>query len=191
MLTALERLLLLFSVITLLAPAAADAQLTPSPGDRVRITQIDGSVHTGELRMSSSSDVQILDDDLNRALIIPSAEVAGLERSLGKQGSFSKTFFTTVGIGAGVGFLLVGPFIPVCESYGPCSPGSRGTAMVQGMALVGLAAIPIGIVAGVVRKTERWAPTNWGGEISVVPSLGLAPDGAVQLSIGVPFGGGS
>ena len=187
----LERFTILLAAITLLGPAPVDAQLTPAPGDRVRITQVDGSVHTGVLRGSSSSDLQILDDDLDRALIIPAAEVAGLERSLGKHGSFSKNFFVTMGIGAGVGFFLVGPFLPYSEGPGGSEPGSRATAMVQGGVLGAVFAIPVGIVAGLVRKSERWATAPWSGGTPVMPSIGLNPCGAVQLSIGFPLGGGS
>jgi hypothetical protein len=187
----LPRLAFLLATIPLLVPVSVDAQLAPAPGDRVRITQVDGSVHTGVLRGSSSSDLQILEDDRERALIIPAAEVAGLERSLGKQGSFGKTLVSTVAIGAGVGLLVVGPFLPFDESCILCSPGSRGAAMVQGMTVIGLAAVPVGILLGAARKSERWAPAPWGGEASVLPGVRVEPDGVVQLSIRFPLGGGS
>lgn len=187
----LPRLAILLATISLLVPGSVDAQLAPALGDRVRITQVDGSVLTGVLRGSSSSNLQILEDDQDRALIIPAAEVAGFERSLGRQGSFGKTFLSTVAIGAGVGLLVVGPFLPFDESCYICSPGSRRAAMVQGMAVIGLAVVPVGILLGATRKSERWAPVPWGGEASVLPGVRVEPDGVVQLSIRFPLGGGS
>lgn len=183
------RLTILSVAIAVLAPASAATQLTPSPGDRVRVSQVDGGVRTGELRRSSSAELEIFDDEVNRVLLIPAAEVAGLERSLGKHRSFGKTFWATFGIGAGVGLIGVGPFIPVCESIGPCSPGSRGAAMVQGMALGALVAIPIGLVRGVTRRTERWAPASVPSGSSEWSLVG-APDGSIGLRFTFPMGGG-
>ncbi len=144
------------------------------------------------MRNWSTSEIQLLDDEFDGVLAIPTDEILGIERSLGEQGSFGKTLFATIGIGAGVGFFLVGPFLPVCEqpSYGPCSPGSRGTAMAQGMVLGGLIAIPVGVILGASRKTERWAPVSTPGTDDTF-SFVAGMDGSVGGRITFPVGGGS
>ena len=189
----LRRIILLAALVAF-GPVAADAQFAPEAGDRLRITQTDGTVRTGRLRTFSSTEIQLFDDGADEALLISGEDVAGIERSLGSQRSFGKTFLVTVGIGTAAGMVGFGATRPVEEgllcSIDSSTYCSRGEALWKG-ALVGAAySVPIAVVLGVLVKRERWEAVGRSGESAASFSLVPGRDGSIGARVSLPVGGG-
>ena len=72
-------------------PSAGSAQAVPSPGDRIRIKHVDGTVLTGTLTTFSPETIQLSvgsDDRMVEGVEVPVARIEVLETSLGRQPRF-------------------------------------------------------------------------------------------------------
>ena len=73
-------------------PSDSSAQAVLSPGDRIRIKQVDGTVLTGTLAALSPETIQLSVGSDDRMAEIPVARIAVLETSLGRHRRFAKYF---------------------------------------------------------------------------------------------------
>ena len=73
----------LVALIAVLPPTGA-AQAPPSPGDRIRIRQVDGTVLTGTLDLWSTETVRLSGESADRRWEIPVSAIETLEMSLGR-----------------------------------------------------------------------------------------------------------
>ena len=169
-------------------PSAIGAQQDPPTGERVRVTRLDGTVVTGTLESASLDlpDLVVLHGDSTFA--IPRIEIEGVQRSLGRGPGFLKGFGATVlatALGGGALFALRwSPCTDWCFWY----PNSRGDAFHWGAAIGGAVGVPIGLIAGLITRSERWEALTLddpsGVELSVQP-LGL---GSLGVTGRIRFG---
>ena len=148
------RLSLVLAVL-LAAPLPGAAQDLAAPGARVRVIASDGSTSVGTLNELTADSIRIV-DAAQRTLTLVRAG-ATVERSLGRRKNFWKHFAIGT-VAVATGGALVSAF-----TWSECSscwiyPESRAEAFAWGLAAGGVVGIPIGIIAGLAIKVERWEP---------------------------------
>ena len=158
-------------------PAATVGQASPDAGARVRVHDSTGEIVTGVLEFVSPEELQLRSDRGPRYRI-PRSEVERLETSLGDHRRFGRNFAIAVGISS----FAVGTVSAV--SWSPCTqtgfmacflhPTSRGEALSMGLIGGALLGVPIGVIAGLAGKHERWEPLAFGGH-GGSPAISLQP----------------
>ncbi len=137
-------------------PSDGSAQSVPSPGERIRIKQVDGTVLTGRLATLSPETIQLWigSDDLAE---VPVARIEVLETSLGKSSS-SKNVAITMVVGAVVGAAIGDQAWEPCTFFciSPFQSETRSSAVYAGLGIGFL----VGFPAGFLIKSERWSPVS-------------------------------
>ena len=87
-------------------PSDGSLQAIPSPGDRIRIRQVDTTVLTGTLDTWSTETVQLSDESVDRRMDVPVSAIEALEMSLGRERRFSKYYGLTVAASSIVGGVI-------------------------------------------------------------------------------------
>ena len=116
------RTIVFLMMLTSVLPSDGSAQASPSPGLRIRIKQVDGTVLTGTLSTRSAETIQLSvgSSRVEGTIAIPRSEIATLERQQGTRGRG--------GAGSIIG-LLAGGAIAVAtlkESQDDCELGVPG-----------------------------------------------------------------
>lgn len=167
----------LVALIAVLPPTGA-AQAPPSPGDRIRIRQVDGTVLTGTLDLWSTETVRLSGESADRRWEIPVSAIETLEMSLGRSHSFGKYYGLTVAVSS-----IVGGIIGLTKSSSSSS-FHRGRSA-GGGALVGyLVGIPLGAFAGSRITKERWIPVATLGPAAPGPTIRRVIGSEVGLTAG-------
>ena len=174
-------------------PAAGAAQTAPIPGDRIRITQADGTVVAGTLATWSANAVRLSPDRLGGTVDIPAETIDVFETSLSRETNFAKHFANTVGFVAAAGGVIG------AATWSPCEPttlfgcvgasNSRGQAFLVGAGVLGIAlGVPIGVLRGFGVKDERWRPVALPPRTE--PGLAIRPliGNGVGLAASMPVG---
>ncbi len=137
-------------------PSGGLAQAVPSPGDRIRIKQVDGTVLTGTLATLSTEAVQ-LSVGTDRA-DVPVERIDVLETSLGLHRNVGKYIGWTVGIGAIVGAAYGGINWEASNSSSSFSGlNTVGMNIVAGFFAGALIGLPVGVIIGLGSDyEEQW-----------------------------------
>ena len=139
-------------------PSDGSSQAVPSPGDRIRIRQVDGTSLTGTFSTRSEETIQLSVGVAGPMVEVPLEGIEALEISLGRQRRFVKyiglTAAATSIVGATIGFIAY-------ESYEPCSflcfgPETRSEYTLIGFGIGVLVGLPLGAIIGYVVREERW-----------------------------------
>ena len=113
----MTRTIVFLMTLMFVLPSDGPAQ-APSPGDRIRIRQVDGTLLTGTLSTRSAETIQLSVGAAGPMVEVPVEGIEALEISLGRQRRFVKYIGLTVAatsiVGATIGFIAY-------ESYEPCS----------------------------------------------------------------------
>ena len=150
-------LMTLMSVLPSDGPAQA-----PSPGDRIRIRQVDGTLLTGTFSTRSAETIQLSVGAAGPMVEVPVEGIEILEISLGRQRRSGKYFGLTVAaasiVGATIGFIAY-------EDSEPCSflcfgPDTRTEYIALGFAGGALVGLPLGAIIGSDVREERWDPVS-------------------------------
>jgi len=168
------------------------AQVAPSAGDRVRLQSPDSVVLVGVISAVTPESIVFRENGTDLEVVIPLAEAAGLERSLGRRRSFGKYFWGTVGLSAAVGGLGYGLSWSPCTETGflACflEPDSRTEAFGWGLAGGTLVGVPLGVIIGLGVRSEEWEPLTVPGTgdttISITPIVGSRFGVAGSISLG-------
>ena len=112
----MPRAMVLLMTLMFVLPSDGPAQVVPTPGDRIRIKQVDGTFLTGTLSTVSAEAIQLSVDSsrVGRGIAIPRSQIVTLER---QQGTHNKS-----SLGAIVG-LLAGGAIAVATFPDRSCPG--------------------------------------------------------------------
>ena len=142
-------------------PSDGSAQ-APSPGDRIRIRQMDGTLLTGTFSTRSAETIQLSVGAAGPMVEVPVEGIEILEISLGRQRRSGKYFGLTVAaasiVGATIGFIAY-------EEPEPCSflcfgPETRSQYTLVGFGIGALVGLPLGAIIGYVVREERWNPAS-------------------------------
>jgi len=171
------RTIVFLVTLMVVLPSDGSAQDVLSPGDRIRITQVDGAIFTGTLAAISAEEVQ-LSADSSRAvggITMPRSRIATLER-LESTGD-KRNLMGIVGLLAGGA--VAWATLPEHEDARRENALDNATEDVFrvfiGIAVGGL----VGSLIGYAMPTENWV---------VVPSVDVAPSGQSTSASGFSFG---
>jgi hypothetical protein len=160
-------------LVTLVFATSAAAQVRPSQGERVRVALSDGERLTGTVGTSADGDLSLVADRGEERMIALS-HVASLELSEGRHRRFGKYFFLGLGISSVVGGAIMAATWEPCRETGFLScllhPESRGHAMGLGLLAGGAVGVPVGLVAGLTMREERWRAVHMPQPITSEPT---------------------
>ena len=167
-------------------PSDGSSQAVPSPGDRIRIRQVDGTTLTGKLSTRSAETIQLSVGAAGPMVEVPVEGIAVLETSLGRHRRFVKYLGLTVAatsiVGATIGYMA---YEPSCSFI--CFTRSEYTLFGFGIgALVGL---PVGAIIGSVVREERWNPVSLPAPATSVLSIRPVIGSQVGFAGSIRFGG--
>ena len=169
-------------------PFDGSAQAVPSPGDRIRIKQVDGTVLTGTLATFSAETIQLSVD--SSRVEVPVARIEVLETSLGQRHNYPKYIGLTLAATSIAG-AIIGAIAYV--DTGPCSwlcigPQTRGESMAWGLAGGAIIGLPLGVIIGSEVREERWnrvaLPAPTAPRLTIRPMIGSRVGFAGSIRVG-------
>ncbi len=92
----MTRMMVFLTTLMFSLPSDGSGQVAPSPGDRIRIRWVDGTVLTGTFSTRSEETIQVSDGAAGPTVEVPIEGIEALEISLGRQRRFLKNFGLTV-----------------------------------------------------------------------------------------------
>ena len=128
----MTRMMVFLTTLMFSLPSDGSGQVAPSPGDRIRIRQVGGTVLTGTFSTRSEETIQLSVGAAGPMVEVPIEGIEALEISLGRQRRFLKNFGLTVAATSIVGGTLG---LIAYETSGDDPLGSRGE-------LIGFEAVP-------------------------------------------------
>ncbi len=156
----MTRTIVFLMTLMVVLPSDGSPQAVPSPGDRIRIKQVDGPVLTGRLARFSAETIQLSLDSGGPTVEVPVEGIEALETSLGRRTRYGIYIPLSM-----LGGALVG------AAYGAITadprerrPGFRsdfdqpGFRAAVGFIRGGLIGLPVGLILGSVFSEERWNP---------------------------------
>ena len=153
-------------------PSEGSTQAVPSPGDRMRIRQVDGTILTGTFATFSAEAIQLSVGAADPMVEVPVTGIEALEISLGQRSNYPKYIGLTVAAGSLVGAMIG---LIAYEDPEPCflcfGPETRGEYMGLGFAYGVLIGLPLGALIGSVVREERWR-SAWASEAITPNTLG-------------------
>ena len=173
--------------LMLVLPSDGSSQAVPSPGDRIRIRQVDGTTLTGTLSTRSAETIQLSVGAAGPTVEGPVEGIAVLEISLGRHRRFVKYIGLTVAAGS-----IVGATIGY-NAYEPCSflcfgPDTRGEYTLIGFGIGALVGLPLGALIDYVVREERWnplaLPTLGESRLTIRPVIGSGVGFAGSIRVG-------
>lgn len=158
--------LVLLLAFTLSPTPPASAQVPVAPGQRIRVTTVDGSRTTGIVSDVSSESISLRQEDRGREVVIPFSRTDVVERSGGKQPRFKRNFIVAYALTP----VALGTALALSASEGQSEAFAWG--FVGGLVL----GIPVGLIFGSILKHEVWLPVplavGHGATFSISPVLG-------------------
>ena len=169
-------------------PFDGSAQAVPSPGNRIRIKQVDGTVLTGTLATLSPETIQLSVGAAVPTVEVPVEGIEALEISLGRQRRFGKYFGLTVAatsiVGAMIGFIAY----VYSEPHPFVGPNTRGEYIGWGFVVGVSVGLPLGAIIGSVVREERWDPVALpapaGSGLTIRPVIGSGVGFAGSIRVG-------
>ena len=182
----MARVMVFLVTLMFVLPSDGSSQAVPSPGDRIRISQMDGTVLTGTLAAWSADTIQLSVD--SSRVEVPVARIAVLETSLGQQHNYPQYFGLTVAatsiVGATIGFIASVD----SEPHPFVGPDTRIEYIVLGFAGGALVGLPLGAIIGSVVREERWNPVSLpapaASRLTIRPVIGSGVGFAASLRVG-------
>ena len=132
-------------------PSDGSSQAVPSPGDRIRIKQMDGTLLTGTLDTWSEETIQLSVGSAVQRIRVERIDV--LETSLGQRHRFRKYIAPSMLGGAVVGAVYFG-----ITATGGSGFNATDVGIGAGFIIGGLIGLPVGFILGSVFTEERWNP---------------------------------
>ena len=174
----MARVMAILMTLMFVLPSDGSAQAVPSPGDRIRIKQVDGTVLTGTLAALSPETIQLSVGSDDRMVEVPVARIESLEISLGQQHNYPKYIGLAVGAGAIVGAAISAIAWEPCTSFcfPPFESETRGETVRLGFLGGAIIGLPFGLSIGSAVREERWnrvaLPALAESRLTIRPVLG-------------------
>ena len=172
----MARVIVFLMTLMFVLQSDGSAQDVPSPGDRIRIRQVDGPELTGTLTTFSAETIQLSLDSESPTVEVPVAGIVALETSLGRRHNYGKYIAISVVAGSVVG-AVVGASLQTCSGSGFCvGPESAGEGMAYGLLGGALLGLPLGALIGAVVTEEQWSrvalPAPTASRLTIRPVIG-------------------
>ena len=148
-------------------------------GDRVRIQTTQGSAHDGWVRAVSATAFDLERLEGGEMISVPSTDVRNLQVYQGKKRVPMQGLLLGMVGGAAVGAVM-GAMSDACSEIS-CGRGDNAKV---GALVMGILGIPVGLIAGMIIKVDRWEPGVWSPEfqVSAIGGRGMS----VGISLRVP-----
>ncbi len=152
----MTRMMVFLTTLMFSLPSDGSGQVAPSPGDRIRIRQVDGTVLTGTFSTRSEETIQVSVGAAGPTVEVPVEGIEALEISLGRQRRFLKNFGLTVAATS----ILLGTLGFIAYTPGDEFFASRTDLTGFGFLLGAYLGVPLGALIGYLVKEERWNPAS-------------------------------
>jgi hypothetical protein len=184
----MARAIVFLMTLMFVLPSDGSAQAVPSPGDRIRIRQVDGPVLTGTLATFSAETIQLSLDSESPTVEVPVEGILALETSLGRRHNYPKYIAITVVATSVVG-AVIGASIEPCSGSGFCiGPETRSEGVAYGLLGGVLIGLPLGAIIGSLVTEERWSrvalPAPTASRLTVRPVIGSRVGFAGSIRVG-------
>ena len=184
----MPRVMVFLMTLMFVLPSDGSSQAAPSPGDRIRIKQVDGTVLTGTLATLSAETIQLSVGSVVRR--VPVERIERLETSLGRSMSGRNIILLTMAatsvVGATIGAIAWKPCSWFCVS--PFESETRSGAIFAGFGLGALVGLPLGAIIGSVVREERWNPVSLSAPsvsgLTIRPVIGSGVGFAASVRVG-------
>ena len=187
----MTRTIVFLMTLMFVLPSDGPAQ-APSPGDRIRIRQMDGTLLTGTFSTRSAETIQLSVGAAGPMVEVPVEGIEALEISLGRQRRFDKYFGLTVAaasiVGATIGFIAYEEPEPcsfLCFDFGP---ETRSQYTLVGLGIGALVGLPLGAIIGYDVREERWNPASLpapaASRLTIRPVIGSGVGFAGSIRVG-------
>ena len=167
-------------------PSDGPAQ-APSPGDRIRIRQVDGTVLTGTFSTRSEETIQLSVGAAGPMVEVPIEGIEALEISLGQRSNHPKYIGITVAATSIVGATIGGIAWEPCTGSGICL-GTQGEWILMGFGIGAVVGLPLGALIGSVVREERWnavsLPAPAESRLTIRPVIGSRVGFAGSIRVG-------
>ena len=148
--------------LLLTLPSGGSSQAAPSPGDRVRVRQLDGAVLTGTLATFSSEGIRLSIDSVSPPVEVPVSAIEALEASLSRESRFTKYYGMSLAASTLLGGIVGRTRGNECIDCGDVAGG---------LLLGYLMGIPLGAVIGSLVTEERGSPVAIPGSAQSGPTI--------------------
>ncbi len=179
----MPRVMVILMTLMFVLPSDGSAQAVPSPGDRIRIKQVDGTVLVGALAAWSEETIQLSVD--SSRVEVPVARIEVLETSLGRDVSpkiLGISMAAASVVGATIGAIAWKPCTFLC--FSPFESEHRSTAVLAGFGLGALG----GLLVGLFIRPERWNPVSLpapaASRLTIRPAIGSGVGFAGSIRVG-------
>ena len=167
-------------------PSDGSSQDIPSPGDRIRVKQVDGTTLTGTFSTRSAEAIQLSVGAAGPMVEVPVEGIAVLEPSLGRQRNYPKYIGITVAatsiVGATIGLFT---YDPSCSGF-ICF--TRTDHFLYGFGIGALVGLPLGAIIGHAVREERWNPVSLPSpaesRLTIRPVIGSGVGFAASIRVG-------
>ncbi len=180
----MPRAMVFLMTLMFVLPSDGSTQAVPSPGDRIRIRQVDGPVLTGTLATASAETIQLSLDSEGPTVEVPVEGIEALEISLGRQRRFLKNFGLTVAAAS----ILGGTLGLIAYEIDDGELGSRGEYIGGGAAFAAYFGLPLWALIGYLVKEERWNPASLPApaesRLTIRPVIGSGVGFAASIRVG-------
>ena len=180
----MTRMMVFLTTLMFSLPSDGSGQVAPSPGDRIRIRQVDGTVLTGTFSTRSEETIQLSVGAAGPTVEVPVEGIEALEISLGRQRRFLKNFGLTVAATSIVG----GTLGLIAYEIDDGELGSRGQYIGFGALLAAYLGVPLGAFIGYFSKPERWNPASLPApaesRLTIRPVIGSGVGFAASIRVG-------
>ncbi len=184
----MARAIVFLMTLMCVLPFDGSAQAVPSPGDRIRIRQVDGPVLTGTLATFSAETIQLSLDSESPTVEVPVEGILALETSLGRRHNYPKYIAITVAATSVVG-AVIGASIEPCSGSRFCiGPETRGEGIALGLLGGALIGLPLGAIIGSLVTEEQWSrvalPAPTASRLTIRPVIGSRVGFAGSVRVG-------
>ena len=182
----MTRMMVFLTTLMFSLPSDGSAQAAPSPGDRIRIRQVDGTVLTGTFSTRSEETIQLSVGAASPMVEVPIEGIEALETSLGQRSNYPKYIGLTVAatsiVGATIGFIYHDPSCSGVICF------TRRSDILTGFAIGASVGLPLGALIGYVIREERWNPASLpapaASRLTIRPVIGSGVGFAASVRVG-------
>ncbi len=191
----MTRMMVFLTTLMFSLPSDGSGQVAPSPGDRIRIRQVDRTatlrygkdlplILTGTFSTRSEETIQLSVGAAGPMVEVPIEGIEALEISLGRQRRFLKNFGLTVAATS----ILLGTLGFIAYEPGDEFFSTRTDLTGFGFLLGAYLGVPLGALIGYLVKEERWNPASLPApaesRLTIRPVIGSGVGFAASIRVG-------
>ncbi len=184
----MTRVMLFLMTLILVLPSDGSSQVTVSPGDRIRVKQVDGTVLTGTLTTLSPETIRLSVASIGRMAEVPVARIRVLETSLGPRRNYPKYIGLTLAATSIAGAIIGAIAYEDSGPYNCYFCFTHGEYIGLGFGIGAIIGLPLGAIIGYEVRGERWnrvaLPAPAASRLKIRPVIGSRVGFAGSVRLG-------